>query len=65
MSECETPATSQRWTRHQRVHTDDAALAPALVAALKRCTHGAHVSDALERVVDTAIRHVDQHLLRL
>jgi len=48
-------------------HADDHALAPALVAALQRRAHHAHVADALERVVHAAhavlVSHLNNHVL--
>src|SRR5690606_23794393 len=40
-------------------HADDDAGAPALVAALQRLAHDPDVADALEAVVDPAIRQCD------
>src|SRR5437763_570538 len=42
---------------------DDDRLPPALVAALERGAHDAHVADAFEGVVDPAVGHVDDDLL--
>src|SRR5690606_6783586 len=42
---------------------DDRRLAPALVAALERRAHEVDVADRFERVVDSAVRHVDDDLL--
>jgi hypothetical protein len=50
-------------TTPSRRRTNDAALAPALVAALERRAHRADVADALEGVVDAAVRDVDDRLL--
>ncbi|KAJ8550484.1 hypothetical protein ON010_g10585 [Phytophthora cinnamomi] len=48
-------------------NADDARLAPALVAALKRSAHGLRATDTLERVVQAAeallLRHLNEHLL--
>ena len=41
-------------------HPNDAALSPALVAALECLPHHIDVTNALEAVVDTATRHLDQ-----
>jgi len=43
--------------------TDDDALAPSLVAALQGRAHRVHVANALKGEVDTAISHVNKHLL--
>src|SRR5690606_22906122 len=44
-------------------HADDRRLAPALMAALEGRPHQLRVADSLERVVDAAIRDVDDDFL--
>ena len=41
-------------------YTNDAALAPSFVAALECLSHQVNVADALEAVVDTSTRHLNQ-----
>ena len=40
-------------------HTNDAALPPTLVTALKRLAHNIHVADALKTVINTATGHLN------
>ena len=44
-------------------HADDGAFAPALVAALKRCTHQLHVTHTFKRVIDAAIGEIHNDFL--
>src|SRR5690606_8304902 len=44
-------------------HADDRRFAPAFVTALERCAHELDVTDRFERIIDAAVRHVDDDLL--
>jgi hypothetical protein len=41
---------------------NDDALTPAFVACLERLSHRVDVADALERVIETAVRHAGEHV---
>lgn len=47
-----------------RGHAHNSRHAPTFVARLQRLTHGVHVANALESVVETAVGQFDQHFLQ-